>query len=167
MTDIVVTDTTPVQLTQRAGSVRQRVIDVSLQAVPFWQPNVFVAANGVMRPTDLNTTGFTFKNGATPGQTGPIEPAWPKVSGGTTTDGSITWTAQAPPATGEDTVVSASWTQQSPPDGALTIATQTTSSLTASAYIGGGTSGQTYRVLAAVTMASGAVYPVLLVISIV
>lgn len=167
MTDIVVVDTTPVNLTQRSGTTRQRIVDVSLQAAPFWQPNLYVAANAVIRPTDPNTTGFAFKNGVTAGQTGPIEPAWPKTSGGTVVDGSVTWTAGAPPVTGEDTVASATWTQVNPPDGLLTIANQTTSPLTASAFIGGGTSGQIYQVKVAVTMVSGQIYPVLLVISII
>src|SRR5579859_3127460 len=101
MTDIVVTDATPVQLTQAAGSTRLRVIDVSSQAAPFWQPNSFVPANGVMRPTDPNQTGFVYKATAS-GTTGEVEPAWP-VSG-SVTDGSISWTPETPPAAGADTV---------------------------------------------------------------
>ena len=167
MTDIVVTDNEPVQLQQRAGQNRQRVLDVSLQAIPFWQPLSFIAANGVMRPTDANANGFAFKNGSTAGQTSAVEPAWPKLVGGTVVDGSVTWTAAAPPISGEDTVSSASWTQISPPDGTLTITGQTTTSLTASAFIGGGTSGSTYQVLVAITMTSGAIYNVLLVITVV
>lgn len=166
MTDIVVTDSTPVQLTQPAGSVRQRIVDVSAQAAPFWQPNSYVAANGLTRPTDLNQTGFVFKNAATAGQTGELEPAWPKTSGGTVVDGSLTWTAQTPPAAGSDTVASATWSQVNPPDGTLTITNQTTTPLTAAAFIGGGTSGSVYTVKAAITMASGEIYPVTLLITI-
>jgi len=164
MTDITVTDsTTIVQLSQVVGSTRLRLIDVSGQAAPFWQPNSFVPANGVMRPNDPGQTGYVYKANAA-GQTGEVEPAWPTT--GTVVDGSITWTPEAPPAAGADAVTSATWTQVNPPDATLTITGQATSQLTASALIGGGTAGKAYSVVCAVTMTSGQVYAVPLVITI-
>ena len=152
-----------VQLQQRAGSNLQREIDVSLLAVENWQKGIFIPANSLIRPTIANQTGFVYQNVAA-GQTGSREPAWP--ASGTVTDGSVTWTPIAPPASSEDTVQSATWTQVSPPDGLLAITGEATSSLTASAYLGGGTSGFVYSVLVAITMASGAVIQVLLYLTI-
>lgn len=148
-----------VQRQQLAGSNQIYEIDVSARAVNAWVAHAEFAAGALIRPTDSNQNGFVFRSSGA-GQTGALEPAWPTTVGGTVTDGSITWTAQAPPASGEDTVASATWTQASPPDATLTITSQSTSSLVASALIGGGTSGNVYLVQVAVTMASGAIYVV-------
>ena len=164
MTDIVVTDSvTVVQLQQVAGSARLRVLDVSAQSVPFWQPSSYVGSSGFMRPTDANENGFVYKTNAA-GVTGAKEPTWPVT--GTVTDGSLTWTTQTPPAAGSDTVNSATWSQVNPPDNTLTITGQSTTPLTASALIGGGTAGKAYPLLVSITMASGQVYNIPLLISI-
>lgn len=163
---------TPIQFSWAAGSTRPVVLDLSLQGAPPWQPGISVAANAVFRPTNSlesadgadHSTGYLYQNGATAGQTGQAEPAWPST--GTVADGSLTWTPVTPPASGEDEVASAVWTQISPPDNTLTITNEATSSLEASAYIGGGTAAQTYQISVAVTMTSGAVYVVPIVVTI-
>ena len=141
-------------------------IDVGQDSVIEWDDALSIAAAGVVRPTQANATGFVYLNGATAGQTGTLEPAWPTTSGGTVTDGSLTWTAAAPPAVGQDTIASATWTQVSPPDSALTITGETNTSLVASAFIGGGTSGSVYEVEILVTMHSGAIFAYLLILTI-
>lgn len=155
----------PVALSQQAGSNLPRVIDVSSLSVAAWQSGAAVAASGLLRPTSTHETGFVYVASAA-GQTGPLEPAWPTTVGGTVTDGSITWTAAAPPATGQDTVSSATWTQVSPPDATLMITGQATTALTASAKVGGGTSGNPYTINVAITMASGVIYPVQLILQV-
>ena len=147
----------PILKQQRAGSSRLYRFDVANLALQPWQPAMSVASLGVVRPTDRNLTGFAYQASAA-GQTGPDEPGWPRTAGGTVVDGSVTWTAVTPPASGEDSIASVVLTQVQPPDGTLTIANPTGSGLIASALIGGGTSGYTYTVNVAITMVSGAVY---------
>jgi len=159
MSSFVVAAFTAQNASQLAGSNRPYEIDVSSLSVEVWQAASFVASAGLMRPTSANETGFVYQ-AASAGQTGTTEPAWPTIAAGTVTDGSITWTAEAPPASGQDEIASVAWTQVSPPDAALTITSETNTDFTARALIGGGTSGNTYEVLCKITMASGAIYPV-------
>jgi len=58
------------------------------------------------------------------------------------------------------------WTQESPPDSTLTITSETNDTLTATAYIGGGTSGNVYTVKIEVTMVSTAIWGAELVVTI-
>ena len=150
---------------QLAGSKRPYEIDVSSLSVEVWQPAVYVAASSLMRPTDVNETGFVYQAAAA-GFTALTEPSWPKVAAGTVTDGSVTWTAETPVAAGQDSITSVTWTQVSPPDATVTIASMTNTGLTAKALIGGGTSGNTYEVLVSITMSSGAIYPVQIFVSV-
>ncbi len=143
--------------TMLAGERLPFLVDVSQRAVSEWQPNALFVANSLVRPTDPNETGFVYSNPAE-GQSGPLEPNWPTPVGAQVIDGSLNWTAVVPPAPGEDTIQSVTWTQLNPPDGALLIIGQTNDSLTASAYLGGGTSGKTYTVECVVTMVSGAIF---------
>lgn len=152
-------------VSQPAGGSYPRFVDVSDRSTPKWDENLPVAANSLIRPTKGNGTGFVYHAGGA-GQTGENEPAWPTVAGGTVTDGSITWTAQAPPAAGQDAIASVVWSQVSPPDATLTISGQSNTTLVAQANIGGGTSGKTYTVRAQVTMTSSAVYIVLIIVAI-
>ena len=140
-----------------AGECLPFIVDTSQRVVSEWQPSSLYVASALVRPTDANETGFWYQNGAE-GQSGPSEPSWSTPAGNITQDGSLIWTALVPPASGEDTIVSVAWIQIDPPDGALTISGQTNDSLTASAYLGGGTSGKVYTVNDVVTMASGAIY---------
>jgi len=151
---------TPVLREQPAGANRLYEIDISALAVAAWQPSISIEASALMRPTSLNQVGFIFQNGPNPGQTGELEPAWPRTAGGTVNDGSATWTAIVPPAAGADSIESVTWATENPPDATLLISGQSQDKLTASAYLGGGTSGNVYLVLATITTALGAVYPV-------
>jgi hypothetical protein len=143
--------------TMIAGECLPFIVDTSQRVVSEWQPSSLYVASTVLRPTDVNETGFWYQNTAE-GQSGPIEPSWSTPAGSVTQDGSLTWTALVPPASGEDTISSVAWVQLNPPDGALSISGETNDALTASAYLGGGSSGKVYTVNAVVTMASGAIY---------
>lgn len=160
---VVVSPFEPVFGTQRAGASRPYEIDVSSLAVSAWQANVSMPANALVRPTTPNQNGFVYQSTAA-GQTGNVEPAW--ATAGTVKDGSLVWTPLTPPASGEDSIASVAWSQQNPPDATLTISSQSNTGLTATAFIGGGTSGSTYTVVATVTMVSGAIWPVLLYVTI-
>jgi hypothetical protein len=151
----------PVQRTQRAGANRLYEIDLTALTVAEWTHGTWMPANGFVRPTTPN--GYFFGN-TTEGQTGNAEPAW--TTSGPVTDGSLTWTPVIPPASGGDTIASVTWIQQNPPDATLTISGKVNTALTASAYIGGGTSGGIYTIIASITMASGAVWPVLIYVTI-
>jgi hypothetical protein len=166
MTDISVNASTPVNVSQFAGQNLPYIIDVGNAAVTGWNAGASIAATSIIRPTNTNQTGFLYQSGASAGQTGALEPAWPKTAGGTVIDGSVTWTAVAPPAAGEDSIASATWTQANPPDGLLTITGQATGSLVASAFLGQGTSGNVYTVNAVITMHSGAIFRVTIILSI-
>jgi hypothetical protein len=148
---------TPILKKQRAGSRRLFQFDVGSLAVPPWQPAMSVLANAVIRPTQDNQTGYLYQAGSN-GQTGDTEPGWAQTLGGTTTDGSLTFNAIAPPSIGEDSVASIVFTQVSPPDSALTITPGTNTQLVAEAWFAGGTSGNVYTINAAITMTSGAIY---------
>lgn len=166
MTDISVNASTPVNVSQLAGQNLPYVIDVGNAAVVGWNAGASIAAGSLVRPTNANQTGFLYQSGSSAGQTGALEPAWPKIAGGTVVDGSVTWTAIAPPAAGEDFIASATWTQASPPDAALTITGQSLGSLAATAYLGGGTSGNVYTINAVITMRSPAVFRVQIILAI-
>lgn len=157
--------------TKLAAAVLPFEVDVSQPAVEVWQANSFVAASAFRRPSASSesadgadhSTGYVYQTTAE-GQTGAIEPAWPTT--GTVKDGSITWSPVVPLAAGEDSIASGTWTQVNPPDSALTITTETVGGLIASAYVGGGTSGLVYTINVAVTMTSGAVYVVQLIVTV-
>lgn len=166
MTDISVNASTPVNVSQFAGQNLPYVIDVGNAAVTGWNAGASIAATSLIRPTNANQTGFLYQSGGTAGQTGALEPAWPKIAGGTVIDGSVTWTAVAPPAAGEDHIASATWTQANPPDATLTITGQTTSTLIASAFLGQGTSGNVYTINAVITMVSGTIFRVQIILAI-
>lgn len=167
MTNPTVYTGTPIQLQWPAGSTRPLPLDLSAQAVPAWQPGVVIAANALIRPTNANesadgednTTGFWYQNGASAGMTSADEPGW--VTTGTVKDGSLTWTPVAPSGalSGIDTVSAVIWAA-SGGDGQITLSNQSTTQLTATADAKPVTRGQTYTVLATVTMSSGLIYPV-------
>lgn len=152
---------TIVNRTMLSGERLEFDVDVGQRAVTTWSPNASISANTLIAPTKRNRTGFVYSTVAD-GQTGTIEPAW----GPSTKDGSLTWTQMTPPAVGEDSIASVTWTQQDPPDSALTITGQTNTNLVASAYLGGGTSGNVYLILVAVTMISTAVHEVQIVLTV-
>lgn len=157
--------TEPIIRTQRAGSNRLFQLDVgSLIASP-WQPNMAVSAGQIIRPTWKNQNGFWDQAGAA-GQTGDNEPGWVGTLAGTTQDGSVLWTAIAPPGTGQDSIASVVYTQVSPPDALLTITPGSNSQRVASALLGGGTSGQVYTINVAITMASGQIYVAQIILTI-
>lgn len=166
----------PAQTFQRTKLAAENLgfeLDVSQRAVAAWEQGEFIAASELRRPSTAaesadgldHTTGFVYQNGATPGQTGALEPAWPTT--GTVKDGSVTWTPVPPPATGETTISAATWTCQPASDGStLTITSETFDPMAASAYVGGGKSGNVYTVIIAVTMASGAIYGAQLIVTV-
>jgi hypothetical protein len=166
MTDNVVSAIGPYKGNQAAGSKRLYEIDLSSQVVEAWQANIFIAPSALIRPTQPNQNGYVYQNGSQQGQTGALEPAWPNPAAQTVQDGSVTWTALTPVNAGEDQIQSVVWSQVAPPDPLLTISAQANSEVIASALIGGGTSGNIYTVLATVTMVSGAVYPIQIIITV-
>jgi hypothetical protein len=152
-------------VSQRAGGSYPRFVDVSDRTVARWNENLPVSTNSLIRPTHGNGTGFVYRASLL-GQTGENEPAWPIVAGGTVIDGSITWTALAPPAAGQDAIASVAWTQIAPPDATLTLTNQSFTAFVASLNIGGGTSGRVYTVQGMITMTSGAIYVAQIIVAI-
>ena len=167
MSVIEITPSTPVVVaSQIAGSELPYKFDLSSVGAQSWQANAFVKANTVLRPTTGNETGFVYVNGASDGQSGAIEPAWATTLAATVKDGSLTLTTSVPPVSGQDTISSATWTQSNPPDATLTISGMANDQFTVSANIGGGTAGNVYTILVLATMASGVIWPVVLILTI-
>lgn len=155
---------TVIARSQLAGANLPYTVEVGEASVSEWEAGALVAASAVLRPTSGKETGYFYRNGASAGQTGPSEPAWPTT--GTVPDGSATWTPVAPPVAGGDTIASVAWMQSSPPDAALLITSESNDELTASAYIGGGTAGNSYLIVVSITMTSGAIYVVHIVLTV-
>lgn len=63
-----------------------------------WTSNTFVKIGGQRKATTTQSSGLVFKVTAGSGdfKTGESEPTWPTTSGGTVTDGDLTWTATPP-----------------------------------------------------------------------
>lgn len=157
----------PIRKQMRAGSNRLYQFDVGALIVPPWQANMGIAIGGTVRPTQRNSTGFWYQNdGASAAQTGDSEPGWGSVLGGQTPDGSLIWTAVAPPGTGQDSVASVIFSQVNPPDDDLTITPIAPSQRIASAYFGATTSGSVYVVNIEITMTSTQVFVPQLILSV-
>jgi hypothetical protein len=114
-----------------------------------------VYANGeAIRPT--SPTGFQYSCGG--GQSASDEPVWPTTLGGTVTDGSITWTAEAIDNTSlRATIVSSDWAAS---DGITVSNEQTYSSdgiQIVTALISDGDAGSDYEVTNTVTLSDSTV----------
>jgi hypothetical protein len=149
-----------------AGERKGFTVDVSQISVAEWEPGAIFDANALVSPTAIKETGFIYLNNGPEGQTGPTEPTWIVPAGQVVQDGSLTWTAVVPPASGQDSVASVGVLQINPPDGALGVSIQISSTLTAEVVVSGGTTGNTYTVNAVITMASTAVYIAQLVVQV-
>lgn len=120
-----------------------------------WRPGQIYQANDVVLPS-RRSTGLQYS--ASGGQSGFREPAWPTVAGGTVTDGTITWTAEAIDNDSVRTTISSSaWSA----DSALTVSDEqldnTNGVQRVSALVAGGTEGEVYEVTNTATMADGAI----------
>lgn len=73
-------------------------ITAQYSQIPHWHSGTVYAANDIVIPTTPNANGYqyTTSSSGTSDVTIPaVEPSWPIASGGTVTDGSITWTRSA------------------------------------------------------------------------
>lgn len=159
-------ESSQINLSQLAGENLQYIIDVSASATNPWKAGASVAARSLIRPTWKNATGFVYQANAA-GQSGGLEPAWPTAAGAMVADGSVTRTAIVPPASGQDSIASVTWTQKNPPDSALAMTDTSNTQLTATVFLGPGTYGQIYTVLATIIMVSSAKFVAEIVLAIV
>lgn len=163
---IEITPSAPVVTAQQvAGSELPYRFDISSVCARAWQPNAYIKAGTVLRPTCGNGTGFVYPAQAT-GQSGETEPAWATTQGAPVQDGSLVLTTAIPPAGGQDTIESVSAATVNPPDEALAVSAPTNDEFTVGLDIGGGTAGNTYTILILATMASTVVWPIVLYLTI-
>ncbi len=102
-------------------------------------------------------TGLQYRSGG--GNAGSTEPRWPRTVGGTVTDGTITWTAEA---ISNDsllaTISSSAWAES---DIAITLDDETlvntNGQQVAAVMVAGGAVGETYEVSNSVTLSDGSI----------
>jgi hypothetical protein len=140
-----------------AGATKPFTIDLKRYLRSYWIAGRRYSANQYVRSPSIS--GFAYQAGAD-GEAGSVEPAWPRVLGGTVMDGSIPWTAIAPGTNAVDTIAGVAWSQVNPPDGALTISNQSNTVEELTANFSAGTAGKVYRIKADATTTASLVYEV-------
>lgn len=128
-----------------------------------WAPGVAYESEVCVRPS--SPTGFEYSSSG--GQSGATEPRWPKLAGGTVTDGSITWTAQA---ISNDSLIAtiavSAWSAET----GVTITDETLTNTNGvqitSMQVSAGAIGQQYEVSNVVTMSDGSVEESILLLSV-
>lgn len=141
-----------VTVQKRPGETVDRTLNLRGEIQQAWRAGVEYATNAYVRPTRPN--GFDYKvTSAGTGRTSAAEPRWPTTVGGTVTDGSITWTCQAPstsscdPLSGSATVT--------PPTGITATHVSTDPLGDVKLRLAGGTAGQDYGVLVTAPTSGG------------
>jgi hypothetical protein len=131
--------------------------------VDSWAPGKVYPNEQTIRPN--LPTGFQYVSAG--GQSGLTEPRWPTAVGGTVTDGSITWTAEA---IGNESlraaIISSAWS--APVD--ITVDSETVvntgGAQIVAADVAGGDPGQTYDITNTVTLSDGTVEESVIVLSV-
>lgn len=112
-------------------------------------PDTDYALNTRVQPR--SPTGLQY-NASTGGRTGAREPRWPTTVGGTVTDGSVVWTAEAISSGSlKRTLSTATWSATT----GVTVGTPTNTSIDSTVLIAGGVDGQTYEVVCVGTFSDG------------
>lgn len=126
------------------------------------------SAGQAVVPSDRPGTGFEYLSGVAGGQTqGKVEPNWEKLGAGPFADGSQTWTRQAMSnASLKERIDSVVWDA---PD-EITVSDQvevdSPGLQEVRIWVEGGEEGETYEIVATITMLSGARYQAILMMSI-
>lgn len=168
---------------QLSGQRVPYAIELNALSAQPWSAAEYIAASGLRRPFSRQSTGFLYTT-PTQGQTGYAEPKWPTVLGGTVVDGSITWTAVAPVAAAQDTIENVAWvvvgtvsvvnissgivniSSSQPIDGPdVDVNGGAWSALSTWAWVLGGNPAEQILITATITMTSGSVYLVQIVIT--
>jgi hypothetical protein len=109
-----------------------------------WASDRPYTAGVTVRPAS-DPTGFQYVSSG--GQSGAIEPKWPRALGASVVDGSLTWTAELYDATSlKDEIASDLWTAASDLSVAAAAPVITPGLQQTSAVLSGGVAGQTYVV---------------------
>lgn len=120
-----------------------------------WSPGVAFADEVCVRPTV--PTGLQYRSAG--GFAGAVEPRWPRTVGGTITDGSIIWTAEAVSDESLNaTIATSAWAAD---DSDITldddVLTNTGGVQQATVQVGGGVANGEYEVLNRITLSDGSV----------
>lgn len=140
-----------------AGDTKDYVIDLRFLTRSYWIAGRYYVASETVRAPSL--PGFGYSANAA-GEAGGIEPPWSRTIGGTTQDGSITWTTVTPVGNGVDPISTAVWSVLSGPDSVLTIPSSEALYEETGVTFAAGTSGATYRAQCIATTVAGKVYVV-------
>jgi hypothetical protein len=145
----------PVRI-KRATETKPFTIDWKSYLRSYWIASRRYAQNDIVRSPSISGFAYQAQNA---GEAGGAEPNWPRLLGGTTTDGSITWAAIAPGTNAVDTIsATPTWSQVNPPDAALTIGAVTNTVEETTAPFSAGTPGATYRIACTIVTSGGNSY---------
>lgn len=116
-----------------------------------WRPGAAFATGTRIRPSRSRATGLQY-NASVGGVTGSRPPVFPKVSGATVVDGSVTWTAEAvSSASLRTTIADDEW----PTVDGVSLSDEQSGDFVYEIMVDGGTSGQEYEIAHQVTLANG------------
>jgi hypothetical protein len=110
------------------------------------------SVNDRVRPLRRDATGLQYRCSTAGVTSGKPSVRWPTVSGGTVTDGTVVWTAEAVTSASLRTTIS---TEDWPAVTGLTLGAESNADLRYQVLVDGGVSGQTYEVRHQVVMANG------------
>ena len=118
-----------------------------------WQPGAPYESGVCVRPS--LPTGLQYSSSG--GNSAAVEPRWPKVVGGTVTDGTITWTAEA--VSNDSLIATIASSVWSVDDTSLVLDDEalvnTNGTQIASLHADGGVEGTTYYVVNTITLSDG------------
>lgn len=135
---------------QTANERQPYAFDLTDDFANLWEAGRNFAAAATIRPLKDQSTGLEYVSSG--GVSGKREPRWPNQVGGTATDGTITWTAQALSTDSLKWRISTIvWTADAGITASDQVDTDAASLQEARIYASGGESGTTYMIRGLVT----------------
>lgn len=146
---------------QRAGEKKPHGFNWTAYLARRWEPDTPYAAGVKVRPAGIQT-GLQYSSSG--GQShGRSEPIWPRTAGGTVTDGSITWTAEALSVDSLlEQIDTSTWTVPTGLTGTAEAKITTAGQQAVTIKLAGGAAGQSYAVVNEILTTEGNEYQAVL-----